>query len=198
MGMENNCGIWTGDYLAAHILYFGLKYLQVIYKMAYISQESSYPYFCYNNSADKNLNLKNINNSDTNSLFNNQLEYSGSGYNTNGCIFTAPVKGAYYFYTHLCCVQDDGDDRNDDSVAWGIFVFNSDGTIKDSTRTITDDPEYRTDDSSLAYNMSFETVIFLDVGEKVKVSSNDADGGGVQKYLANKNYFMGYLISAFS
>ena len=167
--------------------------------MAYISQESYYPYFCYNNSADKTLNLKDINDSSTNSLFNNELEYSGSGYNTNGCIFTAPVKGAYYFYTHLCCVQNAGDNTSDDnSVAWGFFVFNSDGTIKDNTRTIIDDPEYRVNDSYSAYNVSFETVIFLDVGEKVKVSSNDAGGGGDQKYLANRNYFMGYLISAFS
>jgi hypothetical protein len=166
--------------------------------MAYISQESSYPYFCYNNSADKTLDLKNINNSNENSLFNNELEYSGSGYNTNGCIFTAPVKGTYYFYTHLCCVQNTDDPSNDNSVAWGIFVFNSDGTIKDSTRTIIDDPEYRVYFGALAYNMSFETVIFLDVGEKVKVSSDDAGGGEEQRYLANKNYFMGYLISAFS
>jgi hypothetical protein len=161
---------------------------------SYKQSESNYPYFCQSGpGTNQNTNITTISTSTT--FWNNgtNLERGYESITTNtagGLVFTAPVKGLYYFKIIFNCINQSN--NGDDDGIWGFTITKSDIS---SNRYITDNPE-SISFTDKEYNTKFSTVVYLNANDTVKVYS--VGFTGLQTYLANSCFFMGYLIAGFS
>ena len=161
---------------------------------SYRQPKNTYPYFCQSGpSSNTSISINNISTSSTFWNDGTNLERGSESVTTNtanGLVFTAPVKGLYYFKIILNCLNNGS--TGDDSGMWGFTITKS-GTSSD--RYITDDPG-NIATTATEYNTQFSTIAFLNANDTVKMYGtqfNDAE-----TYLANRCFFMGYLIAGFA
>lgn len=161
---------------------------------SYRQLQSTYAYFCQTGPPnDVDISLGAISTSSTfwNGVSAN-LERGFSCITTNtanGLVFTAPVKGLYYFKIILNCINQSA--TGTDNANWGITV------TKGSTSTnrfITDNPDNMAT-QSVEYNTQFSTIAYLSANDTVKMYGTGSSS--VERWLANRCYFMGYLIAGF-
>ena len=161
---------------------------------SYRQPENTYPYFCQRGpSSDTTTNINGISTSSTfwaNGNLERGLQSSISL--TNGLVFTAPVKGLYYFKIILNCLNNGS--INNDSGSWGITITRA-SPLNNSERYITDNPG-NIATTTTEYNTQFSTIAFLNEGDTVKMGATDFVD--LETYLANRCYFMGYLIAGFA
>ena len=162
---------------------------------SYRQSQSTYPYFCQSG-PDTNRTTKLTDIAISSNFWNgnsNNLERGSACITTdtaNGLVFTAPVKGLYYFKISFCCLNNSN--TGDDSGIWGFSITKS-GT---STNRVTADDPSNISTTETEYNTQFSTIAHLNVNDTVKMYSNNFTSEEI--YLADKCYFMGYLIAGFS
>lgn len=156
--------------------------------MSYKQSQSAYPYFLYSGGGTGTTNITAALANNTTFFNTNTLESGTTGF-TNGT-FTAPMKGLYFFRIVLNCINNNS--AADDSGTWGFRITRS-GTPEN--RIITDNPGNKST-ANVEYVTQFSTIAYLNAGDTVRGYS--IDFADVEIYLTNQNYFMGYLIAAFS
>jgi hypothetical protein len=160
---------------------------------SYRQLQSTYPYFCQSGPSN-NLDTS-INDIATSTTFWNggtNLERGSASVTTNtvnGLVFTAPVKGLYYFKIILNCLNQSATGNNDGT--WGFTITKG---STPSNRSITDNPG-NISTTTTQYNTQFSTIVFLNSADTVKMYSSGLTD--TETYLANKCFFMGYLIAGF-
>jgi hypothetical protein len=161
---------------------------------SYKQSQTTYPYFCQSGpGSNTDISMNNIATSPT--FWNNgtNLEKGSDCITTNtanGLLFTAPVKGLYYFKIILNCLNQSN--PGDDSGDWGFIITKSGSS---TIRKIADNPEFFAT-TVTEYNTQFSTIAYLNANDTVKMY-----GSGFvspQTYLANSCFFMGYLVAGFS
>ena len=163
---------------------------------SYRQLESAYPYFCQSGpGTDTATNITSISTSNTFWNGGTNLERGSAcivttGAPGGGLVFTAPVKGLYYFKIILCCINNSA--IGADSGNWG-FRINKSGTL---TNRVIDDKPGNIATTATEYNTQFSTIAFLNVDDTVRMYSTGYIDDEI--YLADKCYFMGYLVSGFS
>ena len=161
---------------------------------SYNQLQSTYPYFCQSGpSANTDTNINGISTSSTFWNGGTNLERGSASVTTNtanGLVFTAPVKGLYYFKIILNCINNSS--TGDDSGTWGFTITKS-GTSTD--RYITDDPG-NIATTATEYNTQFSTIAFLNVNDTVKMYGTQFTD--TETYLSNRCFFIGYLIAGFA
>ena len=161
---------------------------------SYKQLQSTYPYFCQSGpSSNTSISINNISTSSTFWNDGTNLERGSASVTTNtanGLVFTAPVKGLYYFEIILNCLSAS---LSDDSGTWGITITRA-SPLTNSDRYIIDNP------SNIAtitteYNTQFSTNVYLNANDTVKMYGTQFTNQ--QVYLANRCFFMGYLVAGF-
>jgi hypothetical protein len=159
--------------------------------MSYITKRSLYPFFSYRGpSSDFTFILTDINTSGA-YIFNSSIEQNElTGFNTANGTFTAPIKGLYYFNTHLCIINNNA--NSNDQGEWGYTIIKGGVT---TTRYITDNPDYKSE-TGVEYNTRFSITCTLNVGDTVKVTATSFTK--YCTYLQDQCYFTGHLIAGLS
>ena len=161
---------------------------------SYTQLQTSYPYFCQSGpSADTETKISSISTSSTFWNGGTNLERGSASVTTNttnGLVFTAPVKGLYYFKIILNCLNNGA--TGDDSGSWGFTITKS-GTS--TNRYIIDNPS-NIATTATEYNTQFSTNVYLNANDTVKMYGTQF--ANEEKYLANRCFFMGYLIAGFA
>ena len=159
---------------------------------SYKQLQSTYPYFCQSGpSSNTSISINNISTSSTFWNDGTNLERGSASVSlANGLVFTAPVKGLYYFEIILNCLSGS---LSDDSGMWGITITRA-SPLTNSDRYIIDNP------SNIAtitteYNTQFSTNVYLNANDTVKMYGTQFTNQ--QVYLANRCFFMGYLVAGF-
>ena len=163
---------------------------------SYKQLQTTYPYFCQSGpGTNTDISMNSIATSPTFWNSGTNLEKGSDCITTNtanGLVFTAPVKGLYYFKIILNCINNGN--GGDDSGDWGITITRA-SPLSNSTRKITDNPE-NIATTATEYNSQFSTIVYLNQSDTVKMYSFGFINA--QTYLANSCFFMGYLVAGFS
>ena len=163
---------------------------------SYRQSQSTYPYFCQSGpSSNTDTNITSISTSSTFWNGGTNLERGSASVTTNtsnGLVFTAPVEGLYYFEIILNCLNNSA--TGDDSGTWGITITRA-SPLTNSDRYIIDNPS-NIATTGTEYNTQFSTNVYLNASDTVKMYGTQFTN--LETYLANKCFFMGYLVAGFS